>query len=382
MIVFVFLTLFIALTAVYALFLFRVQQGLKWLQAERDSSDEELPSEEFPTVSVIVPVRNEARTIGRCIHSLTAQSYQRGKLQCIIVDDHSTDETMAIAKAAIGSDERFLLIQAERETAGKKAAITQAISRARGEIILTTDADCLHDARWVESMAAPFTRGADVVAGGVVIADRSRVFARLQALEFLGLVGVGAGLFGVGYPRLCNGANLAYRKSRFVEVDGFEGNDGIASGDDEFLMQKIVYLAGGNPAFATRQESVVSTPPMTTLRAFLLQRARWASKGLRYQDKRFVAFLIVLFVYFVFAFIAPFTVFFGLASFLVSLVLLFAKWTLEIRILMSTARLIKAPIRVADILIAEIVHPFYLVVVTVLGTIAPIQWKGRPLKHH
>lgn len=381
MIVFVFLTLFIALTVVYALFLFRVQLGLNWLQAEQDS-DEELHADEFPTVSVIVPARNEEQNIGRCIHSLAAQSYQRGKLQCIIVDDHSSDATMEIAKTAIGSDERFLLLEAERETAGKKAAITQAISWARGEIILTTDADCLHDACWVESMTAPFARGADVVAGGVVITDRSRAFARLQALEFLGLMGVGAGLFGVGYPRLCNGANLAYRKSRFVEVDGFAGNDGIASGDDEFLMQKIVYRAGGNPAFATRQESVVSTPPMTTLRAFLVQRARWASKGLRYQDKRFVAFLIVLFAYFVFAFIAPFTGFLGLASFFVSLVLLFAKWMLEIRVLTSTARLIKTPIRVADILIAEIVHPFYLVVVTVLGTIAPIQWKGRPLKNY
>ncbi len=80
------------------------------------------------------------------------------------------------------------------------------------------------------------------VSGIVKFSDKDGFWNKLQQLEFSGLVIVGGGLIFAGYPTICNAANLAFRKSVFLEVGGFDDNLHLTSGDDELLMQKIALL--------------------------------------------------------------------------------------------------------------------------------------------
>jgi cellulose synthase/poly-beta-1,6-N-acetylglucosamine synthase-like glycosyltransferase len=375
---FAFFSLLAALTAVYILFLFRLRAGLRFLALEEEHEPPFVGDPLLPAVTVIVPARNEEAQIAACIGSLAAQRYPKERMEVLVLDDHSEDATRGRAEAAMRDDGRFRIITVDG--AGKKAAVTQGVREARGEVIVTTDADCLHGESWLLSMCAPFGGEADIVAGPVVYTGRATLFQRLQALEFLGLMGVGAGFIGIGYPRLCNGANLAYRRECFIAVSGFEGNAGVHSGDDEFLLHKIVYQAGGIARFVTRQDALVRTAASHNVRAFLRQRIRWASKGRRYDDGRFVAFLVLLFAYFLFAAAAPFVGLTSLAALLAALVFFLLKATADTAVLYSAATLFRQPVRAADVLAAELLHAYYLVFVSLVGFFGGYTWKNRRIR--
>jgi cellulose synthase/poly-beta-1,6-N-acetylglucosamine synthase-like glycosyltransferase len=84
---------------------------------------------------------------------------------------------------------------------------------------------------------------------------------------------------------MCNGANLAYPKSVFDEVGGFEGIDFKASGDDMLLLQKIAKKYPNKIVYLKNAEYAVITKAQHTLAAFWHQRLRWASKSADYPQK-------------------------------------------------------------------------------------------------
>lgn len=374
---FVFYSFLFLFTAVYALFLLRLRAGLRFLAGE--------PAVERPpslAVTIVVPLRNELDAIPDLLASLRAQTYPRELLQVLLVDDHSEDGTADAMLRNIDGDAGFQLLLLPAGMEGKKAVISFAVESAGGEIILTTDADCTHPAGWVAAMASSFAEGVDVVAGPVVYGDRSTLFKRLQALEFLGLVGVGAGFFGIGYPRLCNGANFAYRRAAFLQAGGYEGNRGIHSGDDEFLLQAIVYRQGGGARFVTDVDAVVTARPEATLYGFFRQRIRWVSKSRLSGDTRFVSFLVLLFVYFVMLTLLPAVVVYSPVSISFAIAALAAKIMLDLSVLLPAAAMFRRPLRIPDIAIAELLHPFYLVISSIIGSTGAFTWKGRRLKNH
>jgi chlorobactene glucosyltransferase len=107
-----------------------------------------LTASDAPLVSVLVPARNEEqRVLEPCIRSILAQDY--GNFEVIAVDDRSTDNTGTILKTLAMSDERLRVIEGEELPPGwlgKPYAMQQALSHARGEWILATDADMIFDA--------------------------------------------------------------------------------------------------------------------------------------------------------------------------------------------------------------------------------------------
>jgi cellulose synthase/poly-beta-1,6-N-acetylglucosamine synthase-like glycosyltransferase len=247
----------------------------------------------LPRVSVIVPARNEATNVAACIQGLRAQAYPAHLLELILVDDHSEDATLAIAQAEAAQDSRLhiLSLASQAGWAYKKAAVAAGIAQAQGDILLTTDADCVAGPDWVASMVACFESEVSMVAGPVLLTGSS-VFAQFQALEFMGLIAVGAGAIGAGSPTMCNGANLAYRKAAFQSVGGFQGIDHIASGDDELLMHKLV-AAGHQVRFAKSKAAIVRTPAQADWAGFKAQRIRWVSKS-RHYDRKSITTTLVL----------------------------------------------------------------------------------------
>jgi cellulose synthase/poly-beta-1,6-N-acetylglucosamine synthase-like glycosyltransferase len=378
-ITYAFFSLLTALTAVYLLFLFRIRAGLRYLLHEPAEQLPDIDDPKLPFVTVLVPARNEEARIARTLASLRAQRFPADRVEFIMLDDHSEDATARIATAIAAEDARITILPSSGS--GKKAAITTGVAMARGEIIVTTDADCEHHEDWLRAMVHPFMHGADIVAGPVVYTDRRGFLRRLQAMEFLGLVGVGAGFFGIGYPRLCNGANLAYRRAEFTAVSGFAGNSGIASGDDEFLLHAIVYQRGGTARFVTAPASVVRTDPAPTVREFLRQRVRWASKGREYSDGRFVSFLVLLFVYFLFIAAAPFVSITSPAALGAGMVLLLLKVIADASVLYAAAAMFRQPFRPLDLIAAELLHAYYLVVVSLTGFFGRYTWKNRMLSN-
>jgi cellulose synthase/poly-beta-1,6-N-acetylglucosamine synthase-like glycosyltransferase len=189
-------------------------------------------------------------------------------------------------------------------TAYKKFAIETGVGMATGELIVTTDADCLFDPDWLMTLAACYEeKGAKFIAapvriGGMSVWHRQHsLLSVFQTLDFITLQGITGAAVYKRVHSMCNGANLAYAKEAFVEAGGFRGIDNIPSGDDLLLMHKIFLLYPQKVYFLKSRQAIVSTRPETRWQGFFHQRVRWASKADRYDDKRI--FWVLLLVYLV-----------------------------------------------------------------------------------
>lgn len=329
-----------------------------------------------PLVSIVIPTRNEENNIILLLNDISAQSYQH--IEVIIVDDHSDDATVRKIIQAMNRDNRFLLI--ENTGIGKKQALTTAIQSAKGSIIITTDADCRVNINWIESILPFFSNDQiKMVFGGVRISGQS-FFDQVQALEFSSLIGSGAATSALGFPTMCNGANLAFRRDVFNEVGGYSGNLEIPSGDDEFLMRKIKAKYSAGIVFAGNSAAIVTTASSKSFSAFIQQRIRWAGKWRHNQSLATVllAFFIVGFQVLVLA--MPALVVLHLVNPIIGSVLLLSKVIIEYILLKQVSNFLFIRWRWVTFVGLQILYPFYVVTIGLLSNFLSFSWKGRTLK--
>ncbi|HET9826012.1 MAG TPA: glycosyltransferase, partial [Chitinophagaceae bacterium] len=108
------------------------------------------------TVSVIIPARNEEQNIATLLQALHNQTYPAHLVEVIVVNDHSTDNTAGIAR----SFPRTIVADASDDAinANKKLAIQQGVNTATGKLIIATDADCLPQPGWIETLVSFYER--------------------------------------------------------------------------------------------------------------------------------------------------------------------------------------------------------------------------------
>ena len=239
-----------------------------------------------PLFSVVVAARDEAVVLPQLLAALQAQTLPAAQFEVLIADDHSADDTAALVAAAVPPAAFGLrLVVLPAGASGKKAALAAAIAQARAAWVVCTDADCRPAPGWLAAYAARLHQqpGLQLLSGPVRLTPGGAWFDALLGLEFAGLVGVGAGCIGRGRPTMCNGANLAFRRAAFYEVGGYADNQGLASGDDEFLLHKLHQRYPAGVGFVAAARAVVDTPAPASLPALLRQRVRWASKYPHYR---------------------------------------------------------------------------------------------------
>ena len=263
------------------------------------------PPPAAPFFSVLVAARNEADTLPALLAALGTQTLPPVQFEVLIADDHSADATAAVvAQAARTAAFQLRLIELPPGQTGKKAALTAAEAQARAPWVVCTDADCRPGPGWLAAYAGllyaaaptalasteppalgppPARPDLHFISGPVRLTPGGAWFDGLLALEFAGLVGVGAGCIARGRPTMCNGANLAFRRASFRAVGGYADNAGLASGDDEFLLHKLHQRYPAGVRFLAAPAAVVDTPAPATLGALVRQRVRWASKYPHYR---------------------------------------------------------------------------------------------------
>jgi len=336
----------------------------------------------YKSVSVIIPFRDESDNILQSLQSLLIQDYPSGSYEVIYVNDNSDDDSAVKLSTAI-KESNFKIIDADdsgSSRAFKKRAVAKAIDAAKGEVILTTDADCTHNKEWISTMLSLFDDKTAMVAGPVEFTSTNKLFSKIQRLEFRGLILAGAGLIGCGKPVTCSAANLAYRKDVFYEVDGFNDNLNLSSGDDELLMQKISSAGKYKISFCSDNKALVTTSYNKTINDFFSQRKRWASKGVFYNDKILVARLVLIFFFYLAIpalFIA--SIFFPVYFYLF-FITLGSKIIIEYLVIKKGEKIIFKTSLLRYFLIAEIFQIVYIIIASVGGIAGNFTWKGREVK--
>ena len=364
--------IFIALSLVYCGFLLWVRYHWGQIEASGEAGKALL------TFSIVIPVRNESSNIAAILADLQSQEYPRDLYEVIVIDDDSEDGTLEIAVEALQkSTVNYRLIRLKDDgMKGKKQAISKALELAENEIILATDGDCRVGPGWIQAYADQYTEDIQMITGPVRMVQHN-FFTRLQSFEFAGLIGLGAASLQSGNPGMCNGANLSYRKSAFHEVSGYEGNHEIASGDDEFLLQKIFKIYPRGVVFLKDKRAIVSTPAKDTLAELINQRKRWSSKW-KFHKSYYIKLMAiaVFFNYLVFAYMLMAS-FMNETSFAIFLsIFMLRAFTLSIFIKPVVVFLgIRNAIWVS--LVIEIIYPFLVLFLGIASIFGHYSWKGR-----
>ena len=248
-------------------------------------------------LSVVVPARNEEKHIGALLKALQQQTHPASHTEIIVVDDESTDDTAAIIKSF--TDVKYIRVQHQQQgPAYKKRALTAGIKAATSDHIVCTDADCIPGPEWLSSFSSCIQRyDPAFIAAPVRFSDDHSLLGIFQSLDFMILQGITGAAVHKGSLAMSNGANLAYSKKAFEAVDGFNGIDHIASGDDMLLMQKMKMKFPGRIQYLRSEASVTETEPMQNWRAFFNQRIRWASKATVYSDAKIKAVLLLVYLF-------------------------------------------------------------------------------------
>lgn len=236
---------------------------------------------DFPTISVIVAARNEEEKIQKCLLSLDKQIYPQGKLEIIIVDDRSTDSTGKIIDEFISGKQRFKKIVTNKEIGnlkGKTNALANAIELAKGEVILTTDADCEPCPEWVYTTASYYEKDVGIV-NGFTTQEAKNSFGGMQALDFIYLLTVASGTVNLGYPISCIGNNMSYRKQAYLDVGGYESLP-FSVTEDSNLLNTVNRLNKYKIIYPLDVKALVNSTPCKNLRQLYRQKKRWAIGGI------------------------------------------------------------------------------------------------------
>ena len=352
--------------------------------------------------SIVIPFRNEAKNLPDLLRSISHINYPKNKFEIILVNDDSDDDSVEIIekfKTLYGgrkvknskpatpclsvhkqSDGLKISIfnNQEKSRSPKKDAIDLAIKKSKFDWIITTDADCIVPVNWLIVLSGFIhSQAPKMIVMPVSYEIHDGLLNGFQILELLSLQAATIGGFGLGQPFICNGANLCYRKNCFVELDGFSGNDNIASGDDVFMLEKMVRKYPTKVKYLKSKEVIVKTNTEKQFSDMVNQRIRWATKTTSYKNYfgKFVG-LTVLLMNFLILTLLLLTIFNVIAwPFLA--VTLFSKILIDFLLLVPATLFFEQQYSLRNYLLSSFFYPFYNTFIGILSLTKTYEWKGR-----
>ncbi|WP_282030432.1 glycosyltransferase family 2 protein [Winogradskyella eximia] len=340
--------------------------------------------------SIVIPFRNEAQNLPKLLDSIVKLNYPQHLFEVILVNDASEDDSVSIIEKYLETLHKkhntgnfhLKIIESKSTTnSPKKEAITSAIKISKFNWIVTTDADCVLPKYWLD-VFDEFVQINDpnCMVAPVTYHGKTSFFNRFQSLDFLSLQGATIGGFGIKKPFMCNGANFAYRKSEFISVNGFKGNDTIASGDDVFLLEKFLKRDPKKVSYLKSTNAIVTTNTAQNIDHLIQQRLRWASKTSQLTQwfAKVVGLIVLLGNLMSLVFIPAVLMHF--ISLKIALALFVIKFSIDFLLLFKTARFFKQENLLLSYLFSSLIYPVFSVYIAFLSFFKSYHWKGRTSK--
>ena len=233
------------------------------------------------TVTVIVSARNEERDLPACIASLRALDYPAGKLQIVLVDDHSTDGTAGIIAAAAAADSRVIAVDAARlppnGLEAKARGLAHGFTRATGDWVFITDADASVHPQWLRHMLGRVTARTGMV-GGVVAVDAQGALGTTERMSWAYAQLFNLGMAGWKVNFICIGPNMAIRRAVYERAGGLERAEfRVAEDLALFMMATRAKMEVQSYADA---ETTATMRPVPSVQHLISQQRRWLGGGM------------------------------------------------------------------------------------------------------
>ncbi|GAB5398830.1 MAG: glycosyltransferase [Aureisphaera sp.] len=330
--------------------------------------------------TILIPFRNEAKNIPQLLGSLSALDYPKDLYEVIFINDASEDNGEALLNASKREVKfSFQLLQNNRVSKSpKKDALAIGLDRAKYDWIITTDADCIFPKKWLHyyNQCIGETRP-KMICGPIGYRNGVSVLGQFQVLDGFSLQLVAMGSFGWKAPLLNNGANLAYHKDAFHEVEGYKGNDHIASGDDVFLLEKMLKAFPDEIQFLKYPDAEVTTDSESKWSNAIQQRVRWASKITEQKNPWVKRIGGVVFIANLLFLVSLLGFIFFPRSGAIYISFMFSKFALDVVVLTLMASFFKKRMPIFHSLASILVYPFITMIVVFKGLNGSYTWKGR-----
>jgi biofilm PGA synthesis N-glycosyltransferase PgaC len=343
-----------------------------------------LSSKPVTNFSVIIPFRDETQHLPTLLTSIKRLHYPTARVSFWFVDDASEDDSYQVIENFSEKNPTIninILKNKRVSNSPKKDAIRTAIKQLQSDWIITADADCILPPNWLHLFNQEIVlKQPKMIAAPVTYKEEKSFFSYFQLLDFLSLQGTTIGSFGLQIPFMCNGANLAYQKKAFLAVQGFAGNDTIASGDDVFLLEKFVQKWPKRVVYLKSREAIVQTFSEATFQDLISQRIRWASKSANYSllSGKLIGVLVILMN--LICCISPFLLLFASISWQSMLLLWLSKLIIDGVLLFQTLQFTQQKFRLTHVLFSSVLYPFFTVFIFLKSLFTSYTWKDRAFK--
>ncbi|MDZ7725014.1 MAG: glycosyltransferase [candidate division KSB1 bacterium] len=236
------------------------------------------PLSVLPSVSVIVACKNEAKTLQTSLNSLTKLDYPSDKLEIIMVDDGSQDNSFDIIQAFVCKNNKISCLRLdplEKTKSGKAGAIMKGIEKSSGEFIFITDADCSVPPTWIKGLLSAFDAQTGIAGGFTLAPPRLAVFQKMQNIDLLYLLSVASSTSALDKPTSWVGNNIAVRREAYDSIGGYAALDDSLV-EDFALIAALDKQTRWKSCFCPSPQTAVQSRPPQTLRDWYNQRKRWA----------------------------------------------------------------------------------------------------------
>ncbi len=341
-----------------------------------------LNKEAKTSFSIVIPFRNEAKNLPELLQSFTQLNYPKDLFEIILVDDTSSDNSVHCIKEWKIDNPMFdvtILNNVRSSNSPKKDAITNAVLIAKHDWIITTDADCSVRENWLSTFDSYIENNlVEMIAGAVVYSIKKGLLSHFQQMDLLSLQGATIGSFGLNKAFMCNGANFAYSKKLFHDLNGFEGNTTIASGDDVFLLQKAVSKYPKKVHYLKSEAAIVTTQTEESWLTLFYQRVRWASKTGAYESVFSKGLAIVVFGANLSLVLGLFLILLNVMHWELLLMLFLVKFLLDYTLMYKTNWFLRMCMYSA--VVSSLLYPFFSSGVALYSWVGNYEWKGRSFK--
>ena len=327
----------------------------------------------FPFVSIIIPSRNEFKNIDRCIECLTNQEYPEDQYEIIPVNDGSEDGTQERIDSIAENDKKVRpvhILSHQRDNKGKINAINEGIQHARGEIIITTDADIWMETNWISQMTKAFDKETGLVIGMTLDKFSNYPVHAFQALDGAAIRVIAAALAEINKPITCQGSNLAFRKEAYIEVRERVLSLATSCGNREWLMQEINLATDWKIKTQLHPESIAHTYSPDTWSALINQRSRWASTGKNYSKLSVRLYLTIIYFSLLAVIVGPFYLTIQMSGIIWGMKLL-----IDLAVALAIINAIHQPRLLYAFPLVFFLQPIMVVITAFRGTFGLYRWK-------
>lgn len=234
----------------------------------------EVANENLPSVSVLIPARNEEANLPSCLESILKLNYPLDKLEIIVGNDQSTDNTFDVASVYADQHEQISVYEISRDYHGliaRSNVLAQLAARAKGVYVIFLDADMEVTPDWLRQMAGPTTEGFKLVSGYTEVKAHDW-FSGVQQMDWLSVImmlKVGAD---IGQPGTALGNNMLVSKEAYLSVGGYEQIGPTFTEDNDLT---LALRKQEHEVFQLATRHGAHTLPINTYRELLKQRNRW-----------------------------------------------------------------------------------------------------------